>query len=74
MAFKVVDFVSMKHSMIVSNFHATKKRLNLNGKRQTGCFFFVPCPGHLSNGFSFCVCEDLMGVGVFADQVSVAKP
>ena len=45
LAKKVVDFVSEKHSMIVSNFHATKKRLNLNGKRQTGCFYFVPCPG-----------------------------
>ena len=41
----VVDFVSLKHSLVVSNFHATKKRLNLNGKRQTGCFYFVPCPG-----------------------------
>ena len=70
----VVDFVSRKHTMIVSNLHATKKRLNFNGHEQLGCFYFVPCPGVLSTGVSFCVCGDLMGVSVFADQINIKNP
>lgn len=60
--------------MIVSNLHATKKRLNFNGHEQVGCFYFVPCPGQLSTGVSFCVCGDLMGLAVFADQVNISHP
>ena len=70
----VTDFVSRKHTMIVSNLHALTKRLVLNGHNQTGGFYFVPCPGHLSAGVSFCVCGDLMGLAVFADEAQIENP
>lgn len=60
--------------MVFSNLFASKKRLVLDGKKLTGCFYYVPCPGQLCVGVSVIVVQDLIGLAVFSDENGITNP
>jgi len=69
-----IDFLSDKYTLVFSNLNACKVRLNFDGKKQLGCYYFVPTIGKLSFGVSIVTCGDLTSMAVYGDKIAIEDP
>ena len=70
----MVDDVSSKVCLVLSNLNASRKSFTFDDKQLIGHYFVAPGVGKLATGVSFCTIGERMSFAVFSDSAYMKNP